>query len=55
MEPLLDVKQVSKVLAVSENTIWKWVITRRIPFIKVGFLVRFKESDIKAILERGLK
>ena len=55
MEQLLDCKQVSKVLSVSVNTVRKWVITRRIPFIKVGFLVRFKESDIKAILERGMK
>ena len=55
MEKLFTIKQVSEILSVSENTIRKWVITKRIPFIKVGFLVRFKESDVKAILEGGLK
>lgn len=54
MAKLLDVKEASKLLSVSENTVRKWILQKRIPFVKIGTLVRFKEEDIIRISCEGL-
>lgn len=47
----LTVKELSEHLGVSRYTIYSWISMRRIPFVKMGGLVRF---DAKAI-ERWIK
>ena len=53
MEKLLDVKQVSELLAVRESTLRAWVFQRKIPFIRVGRLVRFRPSVLEKWLQTG--
>lgn len=48
MEKLLDIKEVSDRLSIRENTLRAWVFQRRIPCIRLGRLVRFRESDLAA-------
>jgi len=48
---LLNVQELSKLLKISEHTLRHSVMYRRIPFIKVGRLVRFDRSTIKTWLE----
>ena len=48
MEKLLDIKEVSQRLSIRENTLRAWVFQRRIPAIRLGRLVRFRESDLAA-------
>lgn len=55
MAKLLNVQEASKILNASPNTIRKWVQQRRIPFVKIGTLVRFKEEDLIRISCEGLK
>lgn len=55
MAKLLNVNEVASRLNVSPNTVRKWVLQRRIPFVKVGSLVRFNESEIEQIANGGLK
>lgn len=43
----LDVKQAADFMGVKPTTIRKWVQTRRIPFHKVGDLVRFDSAEIQ--------
>ena len=43
---LMNVKQLAKFLGVSVNTIYSWVHQKRIPYIKVGRLVRFDSQDL---------
>lgn len=51
---LLTVEHLSKFLSVSELTIRDWVYKRKIPFRKLGHLVRFDPLDIRKWLnERG--
>jgi len=42
-------------LGISPNTARRWVMQRRLPFIKLanGSLVRFKKNDIEAWLENS--
>lgn len=54
MAKLYDVKEASKFLHVAESTIRKWVVEKRIPYVKLGTLVRFKEEDLEKISCEGL-
>lgn len=55
MARLLNVKEAAKMLTVSPSAIRRWIIQRRIPFVKIGALVRFKEEDLIKISQEGLK
>jgi len=47
MDRLLDVKQVSEMLSIKQSTLRAWILQRRIPFVHLNRLVRFKESDLR--------
>jgi excisionase family DNA binding protein len=47
MEQLLSIKEVSTRLKVKESTLRAWVFQKRIPFVRLGRLVRFRESDLE--------
>ncbi|HHT9118382.1 MAG TPA: helix-turn-helix domain-containing protein [Candidatus Hypogeohydataceae bacterium YC38] len=54
MRELLTIKEVSETLKVAEGTLRDWVQYRRIPFVRVGRLVRFRPGDIERIQAEGL-
>ena len=45
--PLIDITAVSQRLGISVNTVYSWVNQRKIPYVKVGRLVRFDVIDIE--------
>ena len=49
---LLNIAEVSEQLGVSIKTVYSWVHTRRIPFVKVGRLVKFDPQDINAWIQK---
>ncbi len=53
MENLMNAQEVAKVLKVRKATPYAWVYRRRIPFVKVGRSLRFKESDIEELIRSG--
>ena len=52
MEKLLTIKQVSEALQVSPSLVYKWVHYDFMPYIKLGNLLRFRESDLVIWLKR---
>ena len=48
---LLDIAAVARWLGTSERHIRRLVAERRIPFVKVGHLIRFVPSEVEAWLE----
>ncbi len=52
---LLDVPQAAAHLAISPKTIYKWVHLRRIPYVRVGRLVRFRVSDLDDWIEERIQ
>lgn len=46
MDRFLDVKQVSEMLNIKQSTLRNWILNRRIPYVHLNKLVRFKESDL---------
>ena len=54
MEKLLNVKESADSLRVSRHTIRQWYYQGRLPGLKLGRRVLFKESTIAEIIEHGL-
>src|SRR5208283_1411407 len=50
MEKFMDVKELSDKLGVEVSTIYKWTHKRSIPFVHIGKLVRFRETDVMSWL-----
>lgn len=48
---MMDIKQLSQKLGISESGLYQWVSQRRIPFLKIGRSVRFDDDEIKKWLE----
>jgi len=55
MEKLLNIHQVSELIGIKEGTLRAWIFQRRIPFIKIGALVRFREKEIESWLSKSIK
>jgi excisionase family DNA binding protein len=49
---LLNTTEASEFLGIKKNTLYEWIIQRKIPCIKVGRLVKFKREDLEAWLKR---
>jgi excisionase family DNA binding protein len=51
LDKLLTIGQVSDILQVKKSTIYSWTFTRKIPFLKINGVVRFKEKAICSWIE----
>ena len=49
---LLDTKEAAELLGISRNTLYEWVVQRKIPYIKVGRLTKFRREDLEAWLKQ---
>jgi len=48
---LIDIEELAVLLRVRKGTIYNWVHRRKIPFVKVGRLVRFDPVEIAKYLD----
>jgi len=51
MKCLLTTEQTAQLLGIKAWTLRSWVSQRKIPFIKLGRLVRFDEEAIRAFIQ----
>jgi excisionase family DNA binding protein len=51
--PLLDVTEAAALLGIKPWTLRQWTCQRRITFIKVGRLVKFRQVDIEGFIEQN--
>ena len=51
---LLTVPEAAKFLRVQTSTVRSWVLQRRIPFVKLGRLVRIRQADCVALINASL-
>ena len=49
---LVGIKKLAEYLDLSENTLYSWVCMRKIPYFKVGRLVKFDLREIEAWLTK---
>ena len=50
---LINIKELSESLGVSDKTLYGWVHQKRIPFVKVGGLLRFDMKDIEKWIQKN--
>ena len=55
LERLITIEQAADLLAVNERMIRRLVESRRIPFVKVGRHVRFRETDLAQATQEWTK
>ena len=53
MENLITIEQLSEKLSVKVGTLRQWIFNKQMPVIRIGGLVRFKESDIESWIQLG--
>ncbi len=51
MEKLLNIDQVSELLGLSKKTIYAYTSARKLKHVKIGALLRWRESDLEAYVE----
>lgn len=51
---LLSVEEAAEYLGIKTKTVYKWISERRLPFIKLGSLVRFQLADLRNFVERSV-
>ena len=51
---LYNVAELADILSISPNTIRRWIMQKRIPFVKMGNRVRFRDEDVETIM-KGVK
>ena len=49
---LIDINALAARLGISVNTVYSWVCQRKIPYVKIGRLVKFDQRDINAWVEQ---
>jgi excisionase family DNA binding protein len=49
---LIDTKEASEFLGIKKNTLYEWIIQKKIPHIKVGRLVKFRKEDLEEWLKK---
>ncbi len=54
-DELLTVPEAARLLGVKERTVRRWVLLRRITYVKIGAAVRIPESEIARIIEEGTR
>ena len=52
MNKLLSPQELSAALNISIETVYSWTSQKRIPYIKMGRLVRFNADEVNKWLER---
>ena len=48
---MIDINQLADRLGMSVSGVYTWVNQRKIPFVKIGHLIRFDSNDIDKWLE----
>ncbi len=53
-QELLTAPEAAKFLRIQESTVRSWILQRRIPFVKMGRLVRIKKADCITLINESL-
>jgi excisionase family DNA binding protein len=51
---LLSIPEAAQLLRLQPSTIRSWVLKRKLPYLKLGRLVRLRRADIEALINRSV-
>ena len=52
---LMDVNEAANMLGLKPATLYQWAYERRLPVVKLGRALRFRPSDIQAVISRSVR
>lgn len=55
IKELYTVKELAKLLQISEPTIRNWIMNKQIEFSRIGGSIRFTHEQVKNIIDNGVK
>ena len=50
---ILTIKEIAEILSMSPSGVYQWVAAKKIPYIKVGSIIRFDRREIDKWLENN--
>lgn len=53
LEALLSVREAAAVLGMAEHTVYNKIGMRALPYVRVDRSVRFRQSDLRTIIDSG--
>jgi len=53
MNNLLSINQTAEILNLKVPTLYRWVHEKKIPFVKMGNKLRFKQEEITEFIEKN--
>jgi excisionase family DNA binding protein len=51
---LITVPEAASLLRLKPSTVRSWILTRRIPYAKLGRLVRIRRADVEALIAASI-
>ena len=54
MDDLLTLAEAAKLLRLKPSTIRAWILRRKLPYCKVGRLVRIRRADVEAFISENI-
>jgi excisionase family DNA binding protein len=55
MDQLLSIPEFAKVLGVTHSCVRRWVLERRVSFVKIGRLVRIPAAELDRLIAEGTR
>jgi excisionase family DNA binding protein len=52
---LLGVTEAAELLSIQPRTLYQWAYQRRVPVVKLGRALRFRESDVQRLIRDGYR
>ena len=52
MSKLLNIEETATNLGLAKSTLYRWVHMKKIPYVKMGNLLKFKEKEILDFIEQ---
>ena len=53
-EPLITIVEAGAILRLRVSTLRAWILRRKIPYVKVGRLVRLRRADVEKLIESSV-
>jgi excisionase family DNA binding protein len=53
--PLLNIRQAAARLCIAPKTLYKWVESGQIPYVRIGRLIRFRDADLDKWIAGGFR
>lgn len=55
IENLLSVPEASRALKISPHTLRSWIFQKKVPIVRIGRRVLFREKDLEKMIESGVQ